>query len=91
MTTETLYSRDERASEFDSSVDNGDYAECLDNCPGARATDGMSCPHPDPGAVCVETTKANAGGIVGGVLAGAAIVLLLVVLATVASFAKALP
>lgn len=60
-----------------------DYAECLDNCPGARAKDGASCPDPPvPGVICVETNRANKGAIAGGVGASAALVLLIVVLSS---------
>ena len=71
-------------------VDSDRYAACLDDCPGARATDGASCPHPDPGAFCVETTKANAGGIVGGVVAVVAIALAIAALSLLAAFATAI-
>ncbi|HMF43451.1 MAG TPA: hypothetical protein VKQ32_22415 [Polyangia bacterium] len=70
-------------------VDPHKYATCLDNCPGARATDGGSCPTPDPGAVCVETNKANAGGIIGGVLAGVGIGLLILVVVVLGEIASA--
>lgn len=70
-------------------VDPGKYATCLDGCPGARATDGGSCPTPDPGAFCVETSKANAGGIIGGVLAGVAVTLLVLVVIVLGEIASA--
>jgi hypothetical protein len=60
-----------------------EYAECLDNCPGARAKDGASCPDPPvPGVICVETTRANAGAIAGGVGAGTVIVATLAILSS---------
>jgi hypothetical protein len=70
-----------RAESADGSAGTDRYAACLDNCPGARAVDGASCPQPDPGAFCVETTKANAGGIVGGTLAVVGIALAVVSIA----------
>lgn len=70
-------------------VDPHKYATCIDGCPGARATDGASCPTPDPGAFCVETTKANAGGIIGGVLAGAALGLVILVVIVLGELASA--
>ena len=60
-----------------------DYASCLDNCPGARATDGSSCPDPpESGVICVETSRANAGAIAGGVGATAGLVLIIVILSS---------
>ena len=70
-------------------VDPGKYGDCLDTCPGTRATDGTSCPTPDPGAVCVETSKANAGGIIGGVIAGVAVTLLVAVIVVLGEIASA--
>jgi hypothetical protein len=58
------------------SIDRAPYAACLDSCPGATAIDGASCPEPStPGVVCEETHKPNAGGIAGGALAVAALIL----------------
>ena len=45
------------------------YAACLDNCPGARAKDGATCVEPGPDVICVETTKADTGGIGGAIFA----------------------
>jgi hypothetical protein len=63
---------------------SGDYAECLDRCPGASAIDGASCPDPPvPDEVCVKTYKANPGGIAGGTVAvasGVTVVLLIAAL-----------
>lgn len=62
------------------------YAACLDKCPGSRAKDGASCDVPPiPGVICVETTRANAGGIAGGVAGGTALVTVIVVAVAVAS------
>jgi hypothetical protein len=69
-------------------VDRDRYAACLDSCPGATAVDGASCPAPPaPGAVCEETRKANAGGIAGGVIAAAAIVISIVLVSAISSVA----
>ena len=64
------------------------YAACLDACPGTTAVDGASCPHPDPGAFCVETTKANAGGIIGGTFAVIGIALAVAALWLLFAFAR---
>ena len=74
----------------DSAAGSDPYAACLDNCPGARAVDGAACPQPDPGAVCVETTKANAGGIVGGTVAVIGIALAVVSIALLFLFVSAI-
>jgi len=60
-----------------------DYADCLDTCPGSRAKDGASCPDPEvPGVICIETSRANKGAIVGGVGAGAAITVTIAILSS---------
>jgi hypothetical protein len=64
------------------------YAACLDACPGTTAVDGASCPHPDPGAFCVETTKANAGGIIGGTFAVIGIAVAVAALWLLLAFAR---
>ena len=75
-----------RANCMQAFAGRNDYARCLDTCPGARAVDGSSCPDPPlPGLVCEETSRANAGGIIGGTVAVGAIVLLLVVVVAIAS------
>jgi hypothetical protein len=61
----------------------GDYAACLDNCPGVRVKDDDSCPDPPgPDVICVETTSANAGAIVGGLGATATVVVVLALLSS---------
>jgi hypothetical protein len=71
-------------------VDRTEYARCLDGCPGATAIDGASCPDkPQPGVVCAETSKANAGGIAGGVVATVAIVLAIAAIALLGAFVDA--
>ncbi len=75
-----------RTSCLEPSPDRSGYARCLDGCPGARALDGSSCPDPPlPGLVCEETSRANAGGIIGGTIAVGAIVLLVGVVVAIAS------
>jgi hypothetical protein len=66
--------------------DQGDYARCLDTCPGASAIDDASCPQPPtPDVICVKTYKPNPGGIAGGTIAvitGATAVLAVAALAS---------
>jgi hypothetical protein len=67
-------------------VDREPYAVCLDSCPGASAVDGTSCPaSAGPGVLCEETSKANSGGIAGGVVATIGIVLGIIVAAAAVS------
>jgi hypothetical protein len=66
--------------------DRDRYAHCIDSCPGARAVDGDSCPEPPlAGVICENTYRANVGGIIGGTVAVVAIVLLVGVIAVIAS------
>jgi len=62
------------------------YAECIDRCPGAVATES-DCPAPVPGVICVETHAGNFWGLL--VVAGAVVlsILLLGALHTAFSFA----
>ena len=69
-------------------VDREPYAVCLDSCPGASAVDGTSCPaSAGAGVLCEETSKANPGGVAGGVVAAVGIVLGLLVASAALSFA----
>lgn len=66
--------------------DDGDYARCLDSCPGATVIDGASCPDPPrEGVICVKTNKANPGAIAGGTVAVASGVAAVTVIVAVAS------
>jgi hypothetical protein len=66
--------------------DESSYARCLDSCPGATAIDGASCQvPPEEGVICVETSRANPGGIAGGTVAVASGVTVVLVIAAIAS------
>jgi hypothetical protein len=67
------------ATEGGNAMNPDKYAACLDGCPGTTSTSTTHCPPPDPSAICVETTKRNAGVAVGVVLV---VVLVLVLLVT---------